>query len=236
MCIVSVGGNDVCGNVLCREAIRICPEGTYCSDGVSTIAAIHTFSQSCHCCHLLAYLIVRYHYVTTIANIFVSVCNSLPNDCIVCWWHVWRTQVLRECPAGRYGNSEELSTADCSGPCRKGYYCPIGSTSSIQVRAMCEYCGVLRVGWLIDRDSIGNAMIFPYVSSTYKLYISSLCKCLLHATCINLCVLMCCSISGALSQRQIRRQRGPHQFPVLRPLSEPQRLRAWVSAWPRCCW
>jgi hypothetical protein len=41
--------------------------------------------------------------------------------------------VLQECPAGRFGDSVELATPDCSGPCRKGYYCPIGSTSSIQV-------------------------------------------------------------------------------------------------------
>jgi hypothetical protein len=40
--------------------------------------------------------------------------------------------VISDCPAGRFGALERLSTAACSGPCRKGHYCPAGSTSEIE--------------------------------------------------------------------------------------------------------
>lgn len=40
--------------------------------------------------------------------------------------------VIRDCPPGRFGNTEGLATADCSGACKKGFYCPVGSTISIQ--------------------------------------------------------------------------------------------------------
>lgn len=38
--------------------------------------------------------------------------------------------VINDCPAGRYGSSNRLSDAGCSGPCQKGHYCPAGSTSN----------------------------------------------------------------------------------------------------------
>lgn len=34
------------------------------------------------------------------------------------------------CPAGRFGASSRLSSADCSGPCADGFYCPPGSASA----------------------------------------------------------------------------------------------------------
>jgi hypothetical protein len=37
-----------------------------------------------------------------------------------------------ECPIGRYGNSKALQSRSCSGACKAGYYCPLGSTSSTQ--------------------------------------------------------------------------------------------------------
>lgn len=36
--------------------------------------------------------------------------------------------VISDCPAGRFGAVERLSDAGCSGPCRRGHYCPPGST------------------------------------------------------------------------------------------------------------
>jgi hypothetical protein len=41
--------------------------------------------------------------------------------------------IVRDCPAGRYGDSNKLFDPACTGPCRTGYYCPMGSTSSIEV-------------------------------------------------------------------------------------------------------
>jgi hypothetical protein len=38
-----------------------------------------------------------------------------------------------DCPAGRYGNALGLSSSSCSGACRSGYYCPVGSVQSNQV-------------------------------------------------------------------------------------------------------
>lgn len=38
-----------------------------------------------------------------------------------------------DCPAGRYGNSLGLSSPLCSGVCRAGFYCPVGSVRSNQV-------------------------------------------------------------------------------------------------------
>ena len=35
--------------------------------------------------------------------------------------------IMRLCPNGTYGESEGLSSAECSGRCRPGYYCPWGS-------------------------------------------------------------------------------------------------------------
>ena len=36
------------------------------------------------------------------------------------------------CGGGRYGSEAGLGTADCSGPCARGHYCPDGSTSPTQ--------------------------------------------------------------------------------------------------------
>jgi hypothetical protein len=36
------------------------------------------------------------------------------------------------CPAGRYGDHEGLTSSSCSGLCKAGYYCPLGSISSMQ--------------------------------------------------------------------------------------------------------
>ena len=37
--------------------------------------------------------------------------------------------VIYDCPAGRYGRAERLDSANCTGPCAPGHYCPRGSTS-----------------------------------------------------------------------------------------------------------
>jgi hypothetical protein len=41
--------------------------------------------------------------------------------------------VKHPCPAGRFGSREGLSSPACSGPCARGFYCPIGSTSPQQI-------------------------------------------------------------------------------------------------------
>ena len=43
------------------------------------------------------------------------------------------------CPAGRYGNRIELSSADCSGVCSDGYECAAGSTSSVAAHCQAGY-------------------------------------------------------------------------------------------------
>ena len=40
--------------------------------------------------------------------------------------------VAAPCPAGTFGDSGALFTPQCSGVCAAGYYCPAGSTSSMQ--------------------------------------------------------------------------------------------------------
>jgi len=40
--------------------------------------------------------------------------------------------VVYDCPAGRYGGGDRLTTPDCTGPCAKGYYCPAASTTKNQ--------------------------------------------------------------------------------------------------------
>jgi hypothetical protein len=40
--------------------------------------------------------------------------------------------VAYPCPAGRYGSTSGQASADCSGYCAEGYYCPEGSTVSTQ--------------------------------------------------------------------------------------------------------
>jgi hypothetical protein len=44
------------------------------------------------------------------------------------------------CPAGRYGDTPGLIGAQCSGTCREGFYCPVGSTSPTQ--HPCGHAGV----------------------------------------------------------------------------------------------
>ena len=41
--------------------------------------------------------------------------------------------IIRDCPAGRYGAHTKVFDSACTGPCRKGFYCPVGSTSSVEV-------------------------------------------------------------------------------------------------------
>jgi len=41
-------------------------------------------------------------------------------------------RVINDCPAGRYGRAERLSTSQCTGACAKGFYCPAGSIISTQ--------------------------------------------------------------------------------------------------------
>merc|ERR1719163_1436630 len=38
--------------------------------------------------------------------------------------------IRRICPAGRYGGVAGLSSAECSGVCARGHYCPKGTTSA----------------------------------------------------------------------------------------------------------
>lgn len=40
--------------------------------------------------------------------------------------------VVRDCPAGTYGEHARLETSSCSGLCNKGFYCPAGSTRPVQ--------------------------------------------------------------------------------------------------------
>ena len=40
--------------------------------------------------------------------------------------------IIHDCPAGRYGISDRLTAPDCTGPCARGFYCPIGSTTRNQ--------------------------------------------------------------------------------------------------------
>ena len=44
-----------------------------------------------------------------------------------------RAGIIYDCPPGRYGKAWELASAECTGPCARGYYCPVGSTESTQV-------------------------------------------------------------------------------------------------------
>ena len=41
--------------------------------------------------------------------------------------------VQNECPAGKYGNAVGLTTAECSGSAREGYYTPAGSQNATAV-------------------------------------------------------------------------------------------------------
>ena len=36
------------------------------------------------------------------------------------------------CPAGRYGSKDGETDPECTGPCKAGYYCPVGSSSPTQ--------------------------------------------------------------------------------------------------------
>ncbi|CAM9183066.1 unnamed protein product, partial [Ectocarpus fasciculatus] len=57
--------------------------------------------------------------------------------------------IVNDCPAGRFGAVERLSDARCSGPCKKGHYCPPGSTSEVQFP-----CPIGRYG---DKEGLTDA-------------------------------------------------------------------------------
>ena len=58
--------------------------------------------------------------------------------------------IIYDCPAGRYGRDEKLYTPECSGLCQRGYYCPIGSTTRVQVP-----CPLGRYG---DKEGLTNSL------------------------------------------------------------------------------
>eukprot|EP01041_Mallomonas_annulata_P008562 gene8562-17664_t len=58
--------------------------------------------------------------------------------------------VMYDCPAGSYGNITGLMTPLCSGLCKKGYFCPPGSTSSTELP-----CPRGRYG---DREGLTSAL------------------------------------------------------------------------------
>ena len=60
-----------------------------------------------------------------------------------------RNGIINDCPAGRFGAVERLSDATCSGPCKKGHYCPPGSTSGVQFP-----CPIGRYG---DKEGLADA-------------------------------------------------------------------------------
>lgn len=41
--------------------------------------------------------------------------------------------IIRDCPAGCFGDTYKLFDPLCSGSCRRGFYCPAGSTSSTEI-------------------------------------------------------------------------------------------------------
>ena len=47
--------------------------------------------------------------------------------------HYAEKGLLFRCPAGVYGNETGLSSPQCSGKCKAGWYCPVASTDSMQV-------------------------------------------------------------------------------------------------------
>lgn len=46
--------------------------------------------------------------------------------------HYCTNGLKKKCPKGTYGASDGLTSASCSGQCRKGYHCPAGSISATQ--------------------------------------------------------------------------------------------------------
>lgn len=40
--------------------------------------------------------------------------------------------ILQQCPSGRYGASEGMTSPQCTGECYAGFYCPSGSVSPTQ--------------------------------------------------------------------------------------------------------
>jgi hypothetical protein len=52
--------------------------------------------------------------------------------------------VASACPPGRFGDGPGLTSADCSGTCSAGYFCPAGSVSHRQLNCSsgpAYYCG-----------------------------------------------------------------------------------------------
>lgn len=98
----------------------MCPEGTYCQEGVSIACPAGTYGDapglsSPICsgpCPAGRYCLAGTYLPSTSTSIAAA------------------DDVGLACPAGRFG-VEGMGDAMCAGPCPAGYYCPAGSVSGL---------------------------------------------------------------------------------------------------------
>ena len=101
----------------CRSPTQYCPEGS--STPLNTSAG--------------------YYAVAALGGLYVNETECPPGA-------YCSGGVMQLCTAGLYGNSSGMTSANCSGVCEAGYYCPPGSTSpeAQSCGSVLVYCPAVR--------------------------------------------------------------------------------------------
>lgn len=106
----------------------ICPIGHYCVNGIKYPCPEGYFGSTTG---LISPLCEVEGAASAIS--FQSTSGSFTNSTCPVGFYCPKASVSPIiCPAGRYGNTVGLGTRDCSGACKKGFWCPAGSTSSTE--------------------------------------------------------------------------------------------------------
>lgn len=111
---VDIGYYSTQGPPLARANQSICTPGSYCEAGVKRFCPAGSYGN---------------------IEGMVEGCEAACPDGHYC--EIGSTRPV-PCPAGRFGNTGNLTTAHCDGPCEAGYYCESGSSSSTQFECGAE--------------------------------------------------------------------------------------------------
>ena len=107
------------------------PVGDFCPPGTGVLGPINFCASPTAYCPLGSAIPtptdVGYYTVPTTPTSGLYYNETL---CELGWYCI--AGVRQQCAAGRYGASTAMTTADCTGVCEAGYYCPSGSTSPEQ--------------------------------------------------------------------------------------------------------
>jgi hypothetical protein len=126
------GGSSRLNTTACSG---LCPAGFYCPEGIINPISFPCGNSNVYCpvgsASPLAVPIG--YYSLDVNNSESAETRSIRSSVVICpIGYYCHNGIKLICPAGRFGNSEGLSNADCSGICPEGYFCPAGTVSPLE--------------------------------------------------------------------------------------------------------